>query len=477
MKKHSVSDNKREDPNYSLFPDLKVKKAANERIIRDELNIAEYPIAILAKHTNKNKLTIKLDPNREWTLVGNKEVGGLPCAHNLDYFYVLLDMLYEQTGFEDKVIYFTIYELIRRAGKEPSKNEYRRAIESLEKYRWLIIRSKTFKVLDENEAEIKFLNEDISLIQHYSILGGLGKGRKKKIDESTDGYCMVIFSDYFISNLRSKELSKKLNFTFMMKLSTPLGRRYFRLIDMWKEITNMEDDLSFLEKDIFEIGKLLPLSDHKYVSTIQRYINPVHEELKKLNYLRDVNYVKKNGTTFVQYIFSPFNIEQTLAMDELIQNGIAPAVAQNFALNYDPHFILDVLRYAKIKSKKQSIKPGYIVKTIQEGNHQTIKSFIDNYYEENRKKRRKSEYLAKEKALLFYNQYLDSEIDKMINELTDAEKEKLTKEVRTNMAQFASEKTKNLAIEGAIRTYLKGKLVLPSFDEWNEQNRDKIGLI
>jgi hypothetical protein len=36
---------------------------------------------------------------------------------------VILDMLYEQTGVQGKVIYFTIYELIRRAGKDPTQDE------------------------------------------------------------------------------------------------------------------------------------------------------------------------------------------------------------------------------------------------------------------------------------------------------------------------------------------------------------------
>ena len=141
-----------------------------------------------------------------------------------------------------------------------------------------MIRSTFFKIYDC--TSIKSLNEDISPIQHYAVLGrGFEKGRKKKLDDSKDGHVAVTFSDYFIANLRSSELSKALNFTFMRKLSTALGRRYFRLIGMRKaKESNNKGDLDFIEKEIFEIGKLLPLFDYQYASTVKRHIDPVHCE-------------------------------------------------------------------------------------------------------------------------------------------------------------------------------------------------------
>lgn len=473
MKKKTKKDSKTKIDQFSFFPESKKKQ--EDVFIKDELNIAEYPIALLTKHVDagKNKITIYPGSNREWTLVGNPEMGGIPLAHDQDYYYALLDLLYEQTGFSDNTIYFTIYQLILRAGKKPSKQEYKRAIDALQKFRGLIIRSKTFKYIDEEKDEIKYINEDISLLQHFTIIGDVGRGRKQKLQQSTDGYCQVIFTDFFLDNLRSKEMSKTLNFSFLMKLETPLGRRYFRLIDFWKHKENKPDEKDcVIKRDINEVANLLPITDKRYPSLIKRHLDPVHKELKALFYLQDVYYSQGDGNgNYINYIFSPYSAEQSLVINELIGRGVSEIGARNLAVQYEPGKIIDAIKYYDLKKEEKPLSPGYLVKIISEADRSSLRSFIEESKTRETEEKARAEKKEKEKFRMFYEQDMQSKINKAIKKLSKEERTLLEDEAKEKAVLYGSEKTKKLALEGALREIVKEKLELPTFEEWFDKNR------
>jgi hypothetical protein len=465
----------------TLYPqDLFGQNEAVDTIIRDEINIAEYPISALTKKTDLLELTINPSTDRERTLVGNAKVGGIPCASDQDYFYALLEILHEQTRFEGNTIYFTVGELVLKAGKPKTSAEYTRARKAVEKYRWLIIRAKQFKVAaprtEQKPESIHYITDDISLIQHFTIIGGaLVKGRKKNFTEAPEGYCMVTFSDYLISNLRHQATSKKLNFTFMMRLSTALSKRYFRMIDLWRQKEAPAEVKTFeITKNIFDIQKLLPLAGYKYTSQIKRLLDPVHEELKTFGYITGFSYSGRKGE-LITYTFSAYNAEQIYLLDELVKKGVSLSTAQNLVSSFPADFISDCLDYCAIKAEQQKITAGYIVKTIKEATHGSLFSTLADH--KNRKRVEEEDKGLQEKRQLLSDYYAD--IDHLAQEklgsLTPEEFKGIENMAKNKLIGYLGDKK-----GGAYRATLEATMIeimketMPRFEEWQ---RSKVVLI
>ena len=135
------------------------------KIVRYERNIAEYPITCLDKRENLFIYEIQINENTTWTLVGNQSPDNpefnvpIPNISDLDYYYALIAILFDQTDLQTNTIYFTIGELLRKAGKKKSKEEYTRALNAIRKFRWLTIRSHLFQIFDKAHRRRKLLKK------------------------------------------------------------------------------------------------------------------------------------------------------------------------------------------------------------------------------------------------------------------------------------------------------------------------------
>lgn len=452
-----------------LFPGFK-DKYPKSRIVREDINVGEYPIAVVRQPNKGHMHVIELNDSHRWILVGSEMVGGLPELHHLDYFYALVELLYERTRFETGEIYFTIHELILRAGKHVNKREYARALEALQRYRYLIIRSEVFRVAVGDK--VKTIKEDISLLQYFSLVSGaLTKGRKKAPEDSLDGYATVTFSEHFMANLRSDFVSKELNYAMRMRLSTPLARRYFSLIDSWRYSESKEagHDVEEVVRDVFTVGRMLTLSEnYKHPSLITRVLTPMHNELIELNYLQDYKYEKENGATYVRYVFSKFSTSETIAYDELLRKHVSHAMAEKLVKENDPRFILDVVAYCTLKGKTDA---AYIIQTIRMASRESIESFLAKQREKEKKQRMAEQEKMKDKLRKIYEQEKEAMLDEYISGLPKKKREALEHEAREKVPNIGLGPTGiQLSVEGHLREIARANVKLPSFDEWLAEN-------
>ena len=475
MKKKDI---KKDDTGFSLFPDIiPQSQTPKDKFIRDELNIAEFPFALFGKKRPKDpyKRLFPLDSNTSISVVGNKEEGvEIIYAGDLDYLYGLMDMLFEQTRYQDETIYFTVNQLIIKAGKAHNQEEYTRALRILKKLRWVIIKTTAFRTVDEKSKEVKQITENLSILQNFTVIGGvLKRGRRQPLEESTHGYCKVEFSKFFLRNLQSEEMSTPLNLSFMMKLSTPLARRYFRMINSWKNREPNASESCIISRDLRDIARRIPLSDSHNPSVIMRRLNPVHEELKALKFLSEVKYIPgHNGSYNVSYVFSKYSVEQACALFELTKRGISSVIAENVIAEQALDFIMDVIKYYDIRSKTQNLQPGYIISTLRDATPESIKKFLDNHFQSERIEKEKARASERETLKMVYEQDVQQSLEEAFDALSEKDRSSLLDEADTQTPQYGSVRSRKLAVEATALLTLKTKMDIPSFEEWYDKRKN-----
>lgn len=454
-----------------LFAEMNETPPKKDLIIKEELNIAEHPIAVL-KRPASGVYEIKLSDTHTWTLIGNPVLGGLPELHELDYYYALVELLWEQTRYESATIFFTIHELIKKAEKLKCKAEYRRAMEALERFRHLVIRSSKYVMADGDT--VKTATDDVSIFSYFGLVSNkLIIGRKKRPQECMDGYAVMTFADLYLNNLRSSAVSKDLNYTMRMGLSTPLCRRYFSLIDCWRYKASNGQSALEVEKSVFQIAKLLTLSSkYKYPTQITRTLDIMNKELIEKNYVVNATYRKEKTDTFLKLAFSEYNTLQAAALNALRVKFVSPARAAQFVREKDPKYIMDVITYCEVKGKADA---AYLVRTLEKADPLSIEAFLSAMQKKEKEDLQKNIAEKQNKIRRYYEQEMESLIDSAISQLTLKEKESIIKKASASGVnhKFGLVNSK-VAHEVAIREAVKITLQMPDFETWLKANDHKI---
>ena len=105
------------------------------RIGRDEMNVCEFPIALLADYPPTGVKTLVFeDSHGKLTVVGSEDLG-LPTAPDADVIVALLHLTKIRNDFTDPTVHFSRYELVDLLGWADNGQNYRRLDESL--HRWV----------------------------------------------------------------------------------------------------------------------------------------------------------------------------------------------------------------------------------------------------------------------------------------------------------------------------------------------------
>jgi len=476
--------NETSERNYSLFPET-VKKS-NDRFMREEIHFAKYPLCLFSNKEKKTVVAFYPIPGVEWKLIANKDAESeIPIGRHLDYLYAMLYLLSEDTQyrFDRNTIYFTLNRLVLTAGKSPCKPEFDTAREAIKNYKWLGIKSTLFKVWEDEEP--KTVERTISIIQDYTIVEANKKGRRFRFEEDPSGYCTVIFSDYIMKNLRSLQMSKRLNFSFMLKLGSPLARRYFRLIDAWKEEEAVDGkNITVLEKDISEIATQIPIQDGTHDVYIKRRIDPVHDKLQELHYLRGADYKKDGKSTKVLWFFSDFNTHEALAFNELSRRGVSEIASKNFILKDRIPIakIIDCVRYYDIvcKEKKKdnrAIGPSYLVKVLNDTDYELVKQTIHEHDKREATRRREEAFIREEEARLLYENFCYRKIQEEMGKLSEDEQSRIKEEATVSAGKinkYENSKTNKISVTIMMVEIMKRKINLPTFEEWFKNKNSRI---
>lgn len=260
---------------------------------KDEMNLAEFPFAILAKRAGPEKKTIEVvqegrdeagrPVRQEWIVTGSDKFG-LPVAAD-DEVYVALMKLLRDSHFKDRTVRFTVARLLRTMRSSTSKRDYERIAAALDRLTGVTLRSKN---AFWDHARRRYVTEAFHLLDSYRLATG-GSGRD--LSEAT-------FSEFLFGSIRAGYV-KNLDVDFYFSLPTPLARRLYRLLDKHRYRGRL------YESELTRLAQKLPLQD-PYESQLRRRLDPVFEELVRRGFLTAAEYRKgTGGATIVRIVFAP----------------------------------------------------------------------------------------------------------------------------------------------------------------------------
>lgn len=283
---------------------------------KDEMNLAEFPFAVLAKRVAAGQKTIEIIQEgrdaagrpvwQEWLVTGS-DYFGLPVATDDDTYVALMKLL-RDAQFRDRTVRFTVSQLLRTMRSSTGKRDYERVAASLDRLTGVLLRSKN---AFWDHTRRTYVTEAFHLLDSYRLATG-GSGRE--LSE-------VTFSQFLFGSIQAGYV-KNLDIDFYFSLSTPLARRLYRLLDKHRYRAQVYD--ISLER----LARKLPLQD-KYESQIKRRLDPVFSELKQFGFLKEAGYrIGVQGATILHIRFSDRKMTETGGEWEKTEETIAaPSVS------------------------------------------------------------------------------------------------------------------------------------------------------
>src|SRR3954454_6886480 len=93
---------------------------------RDEMNLAEFPITLLADRAPQGQKTLVFRDGEQTLTVTGSDAYGLPTAVDADVIVALIQLTKQANNFTDPTVAFTRYGLLRLLGWRDHGESYRR---------------------------------------------------------------------------------------------------------------------------------------------------------------------------------------------------------------------------------------------------------------------------------------------------------------------------------------------------------------
>ena len=268
---------------------------------RDELNLAEFPIAALSDRVPNGQLTLvfedKLESRdsdpivRRLTIMGTPK-HGLPTSMDDEVLVGLIQLTKRRSNFTDPRVPFSRYELIELLGWPQSGHSYRRIEEAL--HRWVGVVLMYENAWWDNNAK-SWVDENFHVLDNVTLYdrerrkpakGAKGAKavppkRSKKVGAEGDPLPLSSFkwNEVIFQSFQSGNL-KQLDLDFYLGLRLPTTKRMFRFLDKRFYRRNQLDfDLRTLACE--HIG----LSRSYAPTELKRRLKPAIEELEGLGFL------------------------------------------------------------------------------------------------------------------------------------------------------------------------------------------------
>jgi hypothetical protein len=369
---------------------------------KDELNLAEFPIAALTDRIPHGQTTLVFEDRlerrdsppivRRLTIMGTHK-HGLPTSLDDEVLVGLIQLTKRRSNFTDQRVPFSRYELIELLGWPRSGQSYRRIEEAL--HRWVGVVLMYENAWWDNIAK-SWVDEQFHVLDNVTLYDRerwrtSGRAaRAGKLDKPTPGnrsgkpplplssfrWNEVIFQSFQSGNL------KQLDLEFYLKLRLPTTKRMYRFLDKrFYRRTRLDFDLRTLACE--HIG----LSRSYAPTELKRRLKPALEELEQLGFLDPLNpeeryaFVKRgcwriifvrgrrdnaDGSTDSEGL-APAAIELLAALKA---RGVTPKSAHDLVANHDLALVrakIDVFDWLLENDDKRVGKnpAGYLVASIR----------------------------------------------------------------------------------------------------------------
>jgi hypothetical protein len=334
---------------------------------KDELNLAEFPIASLADRVPDGQLSLvfedRLEPRdgpvivRRLTITGTHK-HGLPTAMDDEVMVGLIQLTKRRNNFTDAKVSFSRYELIELLGWPQSGQSYRRIEEAL--HRWVGVVLMYENAWWDNTAK-SWVDENFHVLDNVTVYDrerrGPTKGKPRRggatskkgaagaepLPLSSFRWNEVIFRSFQSGNL------KQLDLEFYLSLRLPTTKRLFRFLDKrFYRCDRLDFDLKTFACEHIGMSRTYKPTE------LKRRLKPALDELESLGFLEPlpaeeryswqargqwrILFIRGSHGRDVSSAESP-TIERSALIEQLTERGVTPKVAAELV---DSHALIRV---------------------------------------------------------------------------------------------------------------------------------------
>lgn len=264
---------------------------------RDELNLAEFPVAVLATRIPKGLKTLTFEDcvydqqagetvTRRLTITGS-DAYGLPTAVDDEVLVALVQLTKRANDFTEPKVTFTRYELLKLLGWQDVGKNYRRLEESLN--RWLGV-SLYYDRAWWDKAARCWVDARFHVLDNVYLVDQADRRRLRARGQQDLAICSFKWNEVIFKSFRAENL-KRLDLDTYFALATAVSKRMFRFLD--KRFYRRPDWEFDLREFAFEhVG----LSRNYDVGEIKSKLQPAVDELVAIGFLepmgREQRYTK-----------------------------------------------------------------------------------------------------------------------------------------------------------------------------------------
>jgi Replication initiator protein A len=338
---------------------------------RDEMNLAEFPIAVLTETRPKGMSTLQFKgANGTLTVIGS-EAYGLPTAIDADVIIGLLQLTKARTDFTERKVGFTRHELLRLLGWPDRGRYYQRLEESLD--RWTTVTLKYDNCWWDNKAKHR-------ISARFHILSNVviseRPGRRRVQTERQRGLPLSYFTwdEIFFESCQDGNL-KRLDLDTYFSLKSAVSKQTYRFLDKrfyhrpaWTfDLREFAHEHVGLGRNYADNGKL------------KEKLRPAIEELESIGFLEPMTpaerYIKVGrgdwNIRVVRKLPPPTEPkpepkpEPTGLERELIDRGVTASKARELVRDYSEDRIKAQIANVDRTRRKIKDKAAYLVSAIR----------------------------------------------------------------------------------------------------------------
>lgn len=246
---------------------------------RDEMNLAEFPLAVLSTRVNSKIKTLEFTDSlklstgelieRKWIITGADKFG-LPTSTDDDVVLGLIRTSMNQ-GFRGRKVYFSRYELLKTLRWSTEGRSYTRLVKSLDRLSGVRVRS-TNSFFDNSTKAYQTCN--FGIIDAYEI----NDERNSPSRDRKQSFFM--WSEMLFDSFQAGFV-KKIDLEFYFSLKSAVSRRLYRYLDKhFYYRSSFETNLLTLAFEKIGVSR-----SYKYVSSVKQQIEPALEELVAMGFL------------------------------------------------------------------------------------------------------------------------------------------------------------------------------------------------
>ncbi|MBX9787499.1 MAG: replication initiator protein A [Pirellulales bacterium] len=361
----------------------KLKKKLDTRLAdfrdgRDENNLAEFPLALLADRVPEGQKSVEYqDTITDWktgqvvhrrVCITGSDKFGLPTSKDEDVLLALVQLTKIRNDFSSSEVFFTKHQVIEVLGWQNRGWAYERVEESL--HRWKGVSVHYWNAWRDNAKETWNDSEAIGILEYVRISDG--RRTKGGRTNHADGGSQIVWNKMFFESFRAGYL-KKLDFQTYRSLKRPAARRAYRFLD--KRFHH--SDVWEFDLRVFACEKL-GFSRGYDTGQLKERVQPALDELVAVGFMESPRYEKQAPGVWKIHVRRTDPVDRSVpgvgACDitrVLMARGIGASIAARLAKDYSREQIEEKVRFfdaliCKNDSRALQNPAGFLVSAIRD---------------------------------------------------------------------------------------------------------------